>query len=74
MVVAPDGHVLGRADYSESMNAFAVSTVLLLIIVGMILAVAKEIGKGAEGLKSGITLVVLCAISGFVAALASGSI
>jgi hypothetical protein len=56
------------------MNVLIGATVLLLIVVGLILASAHEIGKGGEAAKSGILLVVLCAISGFVVALASGSL
>ncbi len=56
------------------MNALVITTVLLLIIVGAIVGWAGEFGKGAEAGKSGIILVVLCLISGYVAALASGSV
>ena len=52
------------------MNVLLGSAVLLLVVVGFILADAKELG---EVVKGGITLIVLCAISGFVVALASGS-
>lgn len=47
-------------------------TALLFVLVGGILAVAGELGKGGEIAKSAITLLVLTAISGFVADLASG--
>ena len=56
------------------MNALILATVLLLIIVGSVVVWAGEFGKGAEAAKSAITLVVLCLISGFVAALGSGSL
>lgn len=55
------------------MNALVISTVLLLILVGSIVLWAGEFGKGAEAGKSGLTLLILCLISGYVAALASGS-
>jgi hypothetical protein len=56
------------------MNVVIGATVLLLIVVGVILAMAQEFGKGGEAAKGGIILVVLCAISGYVVALASGSL
>ncbi len=56
------------------MNALIVATVVLLILVGSVLLWAGEIGKGAEAGKSAITLLVLCLISGYVAALGSGSL
>lgn len=55
------------------MNALIVSTVLLLVVTGVILASAGEIGKGGQAAKSAVTLLVLSLISGFVTALASGS-
>ena len=55
------------------MNVLIGSAVLLIVVVGVILAVSQEFGKGAEAAKGALTLVVLCAISGFVVALASGS-
>lgn len=56
------------------MNALILVTVLMLIIVGAILGWAGEIGKGGEAAKSGVILVVLSLIAGYVVALASGSI
>ncbi len=56
------------------MNALIVATVVLLILVGSVLLWAGEIGKGAEAGKSAVTLLVLCLISGYVAALGSGSL
>lgn len=56
------------------MDALIISTVVLLIVVGSIVGWAGEFGKGAEAAKSGVTLLVLSVISGFVVALASGSI
>lgn len=56
------------------MNALVISTVLLLILVGAIVLWAGEFGKGSEAGKSGLTLLVLCGISGYVVALASGSL
>ena len=56
------------------MNALIISTVTLLILVGAIVVWAGEFGKGADAGKSGITLLVLCLISGYIVALASGSV
>ena len=56
------------------MNALILVAVLMLIIVGAILGWAGEIGKGGEAAKSGVILVVLSLIAGYVVALASGSI
>jgi len=55
------------------MNALLLSAVLLFVIVGIILASAGEFGKGGDAVKGAVTLIVLCAMSGFVTALASGS-
>jgi uncharacterized membrane protein len=60
--------------YSDSMNALIITTVLLVILVGSILVWAGEFGKGGEAAKSGITLLVLSLISGYITALASGSL
>jgi hypothetical protein len=56
------------------MNVVIGIGVLLLVVVGVILAMAQEFGKGGDAAKGGIILVVLCAISGYIVALASGSI
>lgn len=56
------------------MNALILATVLLLIIVGSVVVWAGEFGKGAEAGKSAVTLLVLCLISGYIAALGSGSL
>jgi uncharacterized membrane protein len=56
------------------MNALIVATVVLLILVATIIVSAGEFGKGAEAGKSAITLLVLSVISGYVVALASGSL
>lgn len=56
------------------MNALILATVLLFVIVAVILAVSHEFGKGADAVKGTITLLVLTLISGYVAALASGSL
>ncbi len=55
-------------------NALILATVVLLILVGSVVIWAGEFGKGAEAGKSAITLLVLCLISGYVAALGSGSL
>ncbi len=55
------------------MNALIIATVLLVIVVGSIIVWAGEFGKGADAAKSGLLLVVLSLISGYVVALASGS-
>lgn len=54
------------------MNVTIGLTVLLIVVVGMILAVAGEFKNGGVA-KSAITLVILSAICGFVATVASGS-
>jgi hypothetical protein len=56
------------------MNVLIGVTILLLVLVAFILSTASEVGKGGNAAKDGILLVVLCGISGFVVALASGSL
>lgn len=56
------------------MNALLLTTGLLFVIVGVILASAHELGKGGEAAKGAVTLLVLSLISGYVVALASGSL
>ena len=40
------------------MNVLIGSAVLLIVVVGVILAVSQEFGKGAEAAKGALTLVV----------------
>lgn len=56
------------------MNVIIGVTVLLIIVVGLILGLAGEFGKGGDVAKSAITLVILSAICGYITALASGSL
>ena len=56
------------------MNVFLIASVLLLVIVGAILAVSKELGSGADAAKGLITLIVLCGLSGYLVAIASESL
>lgn len=56
------------------MNALLISAALLFVIVGVILAVSHEFVKGGNAAKDVVTLLVLSAISGYLVALASGSL
>lgn len=55
------------------MNATIGLTVLIFIVVALIIATAGEFGKGGNAVKSIVTLAVLAAISGYIAALAGGA-
>ncbi|MEZ5186936.1 MAG: hypothetical protein R2720_14430 [Candidatus Nanopelagicales bacterium] len=55
------------------MTVLLAATVLLFVVVGVILGMVGEFGKGADAVKSVVTLLVLSAVSGYVVALASGS-
>lgn len=56
------------------MNALLITAVLLFVIVGVILAVSQEFVKGGNAAKDVVTLLVLSGISGYLIALASGSL
>jgi uncharacterized membrane protein len=56
------------------MNALLITAVLLFVVVGVILAVAQEFVKGGNAAKDILTLLVLSGISGYLVALASGSL
>ncbi len=56
------------------MNALLITAVLLFVIVGVILAVSQEFIKGGNAAKDVLTLLVLSGISGYLIALASGSL
>ena len=55
------------------MNALVLSAVVLFILVGTIVILAGEFGKGGDAAKSTVLLAGLSLVSGYVVALASGS-
>jgi uncharacterized membrane protein len=58
----------------DAMNALLITAGLLFVIVGVILAVSHEFVKGGNAAKDIVTLVVLSGVSGYLIALASGSL
>lgn len=56
------------------MNALLITAVLLFVVVGVILAVSQEFVKGGNAAKDVVTLLVLVLVSGYITALASGSL
>ncbi len=56
------------------MNALVLSAVVLFILVGAIVLVAGEFGKGGDAAKSTVLLAGLSLVSGYIVALASGSL
>lgn len=55
------------------MNASIGLAVLIFIVAAMVLTLAGEFGKGGDAVKSIVTLAILAAVSGYIAALGGGA-